>query len=253
MNEKHLKPKDQEIDQKLLLAEHFSALGKMFSHVAHEVRNPLSSIRLNLDLLRDICDSATQALSSKEKEEVHSFWDTIDKELDRIEDIVNKHLRLSRVREPKKEPANLNDVVEEVLFFLKEEARVNGIQIYFHKSPELASFLIDPQQIQQVLLNLIRNAFEAMPSGGRIRIKISEEQDAVAISVRDYGSGMDEEVRRRIFEPFFTTKSYGTGLGLSVVQQIMADHNGTVDCESQKGVGTTFYLKFPRVFEGPSK
>lgn len=240
----------KELEKRALEAERLAAMGRMSSQVAHEVRNPLSSISLNVELLRRELEIIRQQSQTGNFKEAGALLEAIEKEVDRLGQLTEDYLRFFRLPRAKKETIDLNELFATLLAFLGEEARRQGIEVVFQKSESLPSALVDARQLEQALLNLIKNAFEAMPSGGKVEAGIFEEEGSLIIFVRDEGSGMDEETQRRIFDPFFTTKERGTGLGLSLVRQVVAEHEGTVWCESTKGKGTTFFIRLPALVEG---
>ena len=235
----------KELERRALEAERLAAVGRMSSQVAHEIRNPLSSISLNVELLKEELDSLRKPNPGSAVKEAESLLKAIQKEVDRLAEIAGDYLRFSRLPQPKKETVNLNDHFETVINFFREEGRRRSIDILFRKCEKITYLAIDPKQMEQALLNLVKNAFDAMPSGGTVEVGILEENGAVVAFVRDEGFGMDELTRRRIFDPFFTTKEAGTGLGLALVRQVAAEHGGTVWCESIPEKGTTFFIRLP--------
>ncbi|MBI4550171.1 MAG: PAS domain S-box protein [Candidatus Omnitrophica bacterium] len=234
----------KELERRALEAERLAAVGKMSSQVAHEVRNPLSSISLNVELLRE---ELTSILDTKEAKgnEARSLLSAIEKEVDRLSEIAGDYLKFSRLPQHKKVVTHLDEIIETMIRFLREEARTRGIELAFKTDP-IPALLLDPKQLEQALMNLIKNAFDAMPSGGSVQVRLAyEPQGFAVISVQDTGMGMDENTRHRIFEPFFTTKEGGSGLGLSLVRQVVAEHGGNVWCESVRGKGTQFFIRIP--------
>ncbi len=232
------------LEKRTLTAEHLAAVGKLSSHVAHEIRNPLSSISLNLDLLHD----ELRAMRGEENQvpfhEAETLLKAIQKEIARLGDLAGDYLRFSRLPKHQKEKADLHELFTGVVYLLEAEAKHKNIEIRFHKDTTV-SLLLDPKQMQQVFINLIKNSIEAMPQGGKIEIQVKNGPEKIQISVRDEGVGMDEGVQKKLFDPFYTTKEKGTGLGLSLVRQIIAEHQGDIWCESRKGGGTTFFIELP--------
>lgn len=235
----------RELERRALEAERLAAVGRMSSQVAHEVRNPLSSISLNVELLREEFESMKGTSDPGKAQEADTLLTAIEKEVDRLSEIAGDYLKFSRLPQQKKQLISLDELCSTLFSFLREESRRRHIEIFFEKSAKPFSLPADPKQIEQVLLNLVKNAFDAMPAGGRVRAGIREDAGYAVIFVRDEGVGMDEETRKKIFDPFFTTKEKGSGLGLSLVRQVVVEHGGSVWCESVKNQGTTFYLKLP--------
>ena len=158
---------------------------------------------------------------------------------------------------PQIKPASLNDVVQKTLELLKPEIDNRDVDIRTRFARQLPVTPIDPAQIQQVLVNLIKNALQAMTKGGTLTLQTGEGADGVWVSVADTGGGIPQEQINRIFEPFYTTKKKGTGLGLMIVQRIVRAHGGRIELESQVGRGTTFRIwlplheRKPRLLEAP--
>ncbi|RPJ11772.1 MAG: histidine kinase, partial [Deltaproteobacteria bacterium] len=152
-------------------------------------------------------------------------------------------------------PTDLNEVFETVLFLVSQQMRKQDIRTHVDIPRDLPKILVDPQQIQQSLLNIVLNAVEAMPSGGTLTISITEKviespskkegKLYLSLTISDTGTGISEEVLSQIFNPFFTTKASGTGLGLSITQRIIEQHNGRIDIKSEMGKGTSFTIDLP--------
>lgn len=235
----------KDLERRALEAERLAAVGKISSQVAHEVRNPLSSISLNAELLREELDTLVKEPNPVKIAAANSLLQAIEREVGRLSELAGDYLTFSRLPKHHKQSTDLNELVMIHLDFLREEARRRGIEVLFHPCAGLSPMSVDPRQLEQVLLNLVKNALEAMPEGGRVEVRVAKEDHAVVLSVRDEGTGMDEETRKKIFDPFFTTKERGTGLGLSLVQQVVDEHGGEVWCESGKAKGTTFFIRIP--------
>jgi len=235
----------KDLERRAIEAERLAAVGRMSSQVAHEVRNPLSSISLNVELLREEFESLSQSSDAAKLKEAGVLLRAIEKEVDRLAELAGDYLKFSRLPQHNKKLTNLDDLCAALFGFLKEEARRRHIRIVFEKSAVSFYASVDPKQIEQALLNLAKNAFDAMPEGGRVHAGIREEAGSTVIFIRDEGIGMDEETLKKVFDPFFTTKEKGSGLGLSLVRQVVSEHGGSVWCESVKNQGTTFYMRLP--------
>ncbi|MEM9190311.1 MAG: ATP-binding protein [Myxococcota bacterium] len=223
--------------KRLIHTERLAAIGRMAAHVTHEVRNPLSSIGLNVEMLEDeVSDDSPEA-----KALLHS----IQREVDRLTGITEEYLRVARLPQPNLEPDDLGQLVESVTAFLRPEMERAGVTFDVSIAPDLPVIAFDELQIRQALLNLIRNARESMPSGGRVGVSVAPASGGLRIQIEDEGSGMTEEQQKRMFELFYTTKKRGSGLGLPLTQQIIVAHGGRVDVESDLGNGTCFELWFP--------
>jgi two-component system, sporulation sensor kinase E len=166
-------------------------------------------------------------------------------EITRLDYIVTQFLDALRPRPPKMALNSLNQVVSETVKLLRREIENRGQIVIEKLSPQLPDVPFDAAQIKQVLLNLIKNAMQAMSRGGELTIQTGGTSEAAFVSISDTGKGIPEEVLTRIFEPFFTTKKKGSGLGLMIVQRIIRDHTGRIDVESKPGKGTTFRIWLP--------
>jgi signal transduction histidine kinase len=233
-----------------LQAERLAVVGTMAAEVAHEVRNPLASITLNLDLVekeigklaagREGLTDEGRALVGEMREEVH-----------RIQRVIEDYLQFARLRKPQIRPVPLNELLDQKLAFIRGEFGGANVKLLTHFDPALKVINADAEQLWQAMLNLIRNGLEAMPDGGELTIGTWRENGEARLRVADTGKGMTEDQRKQVFMPFFTTKARGTGLGLTLVQQIAVEHGGRVECESTHGKGSTFTIVLP--LDGKSK
>lgn len=224
-------------DAQLRQSERLAAVGRLAAHVTHEVRNPLNSIRLNVELLEeDVADAAPEARRT---------LTAILREVDRLTEITDQYLRLVRLPEPKRVPTDFGELVRDVVAFLAPEMARANVQVALALEP-VPPIMLDDGQLRQALLNLCRNAREAMHEGGHLRIALSSDAGGVALTLTDDGSGIPESEREKIFDLFYTTKQHGTGLGLPLTQQILAAHGGRVRCYGAEGGGTTFELWLPQ-------
>lgn len=235
----------QQKQQELLRAERLAAVGRVSAQVAHEIRNPLSSIGLNVEMLQDQVATAKFTSEAEARESVELLR-SVMREVDRLTEITEDYLRLARLPTPTKRPEDLNRIVEEVMGFANEELERAGLTVKRQFASEALPLSADESQLRQVLLNLIRNAREAMAAGGTLTVSTALTATALEVRVQDTGGGISPEVREKLFEPFFTTKQGGTGLGLPLSRQIVEAHGGTISVDSVVGRGTTFLLSFPR-------
>ncbi len=223
--------------QRLIQTERLAAIGRMAAHVTHEVRNPLSSIGLNVELLEEEIEDAGV--------EAKALLRAIQREIDRLTAITEEYLRLARLPAPRLEPEILGDIAEEVGRFVAREMEHSNVTLRVEVSPDLPMVAADEPQIRQALLNLLRNAREAVSDGGEVGLFARELDGGVEIRVSDQGPGVSPEVRAHIFDLFYSTKDHGTGLGLPLTQQIVAAHGGKIRCEDAPGGGTVFAMWFP--------
>lgn len=226
-----------EAQLRLLRSERLAAIGRMAAHVSHEVRNPLSSIGLNVELLEESLVGADR--------ETRDLLGAIHREIDRLRAMTEEYLRVARLPNPHLVPEDLGDVVRAAVQLLKPELAAAGANLELRLPENLPLVALDEAQIRQVLINLLKNAREAMPDGGRVEVEARASTGGVELVVRDHGMGMDDEQKERIFDLFYTTKQRGSGLGLPLTQQIVVAHRGHIRCESSPGRGTTFTLFFP--------
>ena len=245
---KALKEREAQLQQKqqeLIRAERLAAIGKVSAQVAHEIRNPLSSIGLNVEMLQDQL-VGNHFASPAEAKEATDLLTSVMREVDRLTEITEDYLRLARLPTPAKRPEDLKKLLEEVLGFAREELERAGVKVVVDLPETGLPISADEGQLRQVFLNLFRNAREAMATGGTLTVKAGASGSLLDVRVSDTGSGIAPEVREKLFEPFFTTKPGGTGLGLSLSRQIVEAHGGRIDVDSTPSRGTTFHLEFPR-------
>jgi signal transduction histidine kinase len=243
----------------LVVAERLATVGKMAAHVTHEIRNPLSAIALNLELLEEqlgLLRGGALAGAMPERRDVEAEAQTllraIGREVERLSGLSQQYLAFARQRPLDLEPEDLGAIVREGADFVRRELEQHGIELELDVANDLPTVLADEGQLRQALLNLIRNAREAMPKGGRITVRVQRTGDGgVALMVDDEGPGIDPALRQHLFEPFFTTKTHGTGLGLAITQQIAKAHGGTIVTEPRSPEsGTRFVVWVPA--SGPS-
>jgi signal transduction histidine kinase len=242
-----LKDREQQLQRKqeeLLQAERLAAVGRVSAQVAHEVRNPLSSIGLNVEMLGDQL-AAAQFASVDDAREAKELLASVTREVDRLTEITEDYLRLARLPPPVLRDADLIEILSGVLDFAGEELERAGITVERSLPAGRLRLKADEGQLRQVFLNLVRNAREAMAAGGTLAVSAERRGDELVTTVRDTGAGITAEVQGRLFEPFFTTKQGGTGLGLSLSRQIVDAHGGRITVESHPGRGTAFHLFFP--------
>jgi signal transduction histidine kinase len=208
------------------------------AQVTHEVRNPLSSLALNVDLLEEEL--------GKRDDEVMALLTAVKLEVERLTQLTEKYLSLARRSRPDFQREDPAEVVRDALASVRIELEQLSIDSRLEVTGELPPTWLDEAQIRQVLLNLIRNARDAMSDGGELIVGLRAiSTEWLEISVADSGSGIDEESREHLFEPFFTTKGNGTGLGLAITQEIVEAHGGTIRCQRRAPRGTRFIVELP--------
>ncbi len=234
-----------ERDRRLRNAERLAAVGKMASHIAHEVRNPLSSVGLNAEM---IADEAAGLPPSGQRDEILALSRRVVEEVDRLTGITRQYLQLGRLPSPEPVPVRMGTLVRSVVDFIRPDMQGRLVDLVLEDDGFDPELVLDPDQIRQVLINLVRNAAEALEEGGErsVKVMLATTDDAVRLGVVDTGRGMPPGETERIFEPFYSTREGGTGLGLSLVRHVVDGHHGTIDCTSAPGRGTTFVITLPR-------
>ncbi len=241
------------LTEKMVQADKMVLLGQLSASLAHEIRNPLAAVKINLQYL---------SRSTQETDEQYSFLHSALQGVDRIQNIVESTLNFSRVTPPVFKLSSMNDVVLQALNLASPALKKKNITVHQELQENLPDVHLDSKQMQQVFVNLITNAADAMRERGTLTIKSYVEHatdkdaatpsrgsihdgDTIVIVVRDTGAGIQQADLSKIFDPFFTRKADGTGLGLPISLRIVQHHNGSIDVESAIMQGTTFYVKLP--------
>ena len=226
----------QENMEHLKRMERLSAIGQLTANLAHEIRNPLASIEGAADLLRPgmIPDSSRE-----------EFVEIIKKESRRLNRLLSNMLDYARPRPPSYHPTQLAKLLEPVTALLAVTAEKTGVKLLVEPMARMPDVDCDPEQIKQVLLNIVLNAIQAMPEGGVVTVRAAADANRATITVSDQGPGIDPRDQDKLFSPFFTTKKQGTGLGLAVAQHIITRHNGEILVEPNRPKGTTFSVVLP--------
>ena len=241
--------------------------------VAHEIGNPLHALHIHLQLIEREVAKLTQSgdanseivleiedgahpgeTNSAERTSVQKLSDYLRVargEVKRLDLIVREFLQAIRPVPPKLALEDVNDVLEQTLELMRPELEDRGLEVIDERCDKPAKALIDTDQIQQVLVNLIKNAMQAMTRGGQLTIRTNEEDEGISVVVEDTGTGISQDTIEKVFKPYFTTKKKGTGLGLMIVHRIINGHGGRIHVESGKQRGTRFYIWLPREELGP--
>ena len=233
-------------DEAMVHESKMAALGKMAAGVAHEINNPLAVIGEEAGWMKDLLKEEDVSQSPNFQEFQESIK-KIEYHAERVKKVTHRLLGFARRMEPTVEKVMVNEVLEECIGFLENEARYRDISIQKELASDLPAIVSDGSQLQQVFLNIFNNAIDAMGKDGIITLRTSHQDDKVVIKISDTGPGMTKETIERIFDPFFTTKEVGkgTGLGLSISYSIIEKLGGTIYVDSTLGKGTTFTIKLP--------
>jgi signal transduction histidine kinase len=227
----------RQASQRLIQADKFAALGTLSATLAHELKNPLTAIKMIMEA----------AVDQEQVDCTRQDLDVMLHEVRRMESTVDETLGLAGPPEVDLGLHDLNQVIRDILALTRHRLEISGIRTTLALDENVPVFFFDAKHMEQVLLNLIVNAVEAMPHGGEFEIRTAWDTAAgqIRIEIRDEGSGIPEDIRSRIFDPFFTTKEQGTGVGLSIVYTMVREHGGEVELESAEGAGTTFVITLP--------
>jgi PAS domain S-box-containing protein len=234
--------RDREDQASHIESERLHAVTLLAAGVAHEIGNPLNSLTIHLQLL----EREMAALDVATRDELLDLVRVARQEVTRLDQTITQFLRALRPTAPQREAASLRDVLDATLNFLQHEIRDRDVLVEVDAPDTLPTCYIDQGQIKQAFYNIIRNAIQAMPNGGLLKIDLTADERFVGISFKDSGPGIAPEDISFLFEAYHTTKAEGTGLGLMIVQRIVRDHGGEIAVHSEPGSGTTFSLYLPR-------
>ncbi len=231
----------KELEHQLLQSERLATIGEMSAKVAHEIRNPLSSISLNTELLYDEISND----NGERKSDAENLIQSILNEVDTLTAISDEYLQFARFPKLETRPASINEVLIELTKFFNKEIVQRCISLKENYASDLPQILLDTKQIKQAFLNILKNSFESMPEGGELNITTRLKDENVEVNITDTGSGINRSDIRRVFDPFYSTKVKGTGLGLALTMKTVEGHGGDINCESTIAKGTTMIISFP--------
>ena len=221
-------------------AERLAELGTLTGGLAHEIKNPLSTIQLNLQLLREDLPENEPSTAR-----MVNRLTTVQKEASRLRDILDDFLRYAGKMELDRRPVDVNRLLEEMVDFFSPQAQVQRVQLRFRPSGGELVAPVDERMLKQALLNLMINALHAMPDGGELILTARREKDRAVIDVIDTGRGMEPDVLGKIFQAYYSTKKGGHGLGLAISKRIVEEHGGAIGAVSEVGKGTDFRIELP--------
>lgn len=224
-------------EEQMLRSEKLRLVGELAAGIAHEIRNPLTTVRGFLQL------------SKQNDYNIRPWYDLVMQETTRVSELTAEFLQFSKKHVTQFKVQSLQDCVQRVVYLLESEAIYLGHELQCVTDPSPILARIDKDKMVQLLINLVRNAFDAMEQAGTVTIRLGRDENQGVIEVRDTGKGIPVSRLEDIFNPFYTTKATGTGLGLSICHQIIHNHNGTIEVESKVNVGSTFRVRVPLVYE----
>ncbi len=223
------------------LRAQYAEIARLAGGLAHEIKNPLSTMSLNLDLLVEDFKGAETPRDRR----VLKKLERVRKETERLNDIVEDFLRFAKVQDLRLEPTDLNAVVDDLRDFCEPQAMGQGIVIRSQYDPSLPSVPLDTDLFKQALWNLIRNAHHAMPDGGELILQTRQDGDSAVLDVTDTGVGMTPDIAAKVFDAFYSTKAGGSGLGLPTTRKIVEAHGGSIALQSEPGQGSRFTIRLP--------
>ena len=221
--------------------DQYTEIARLAGALAHEIKNPLSTIRLNMELLAEDLEETKSPAQQRAAKRI----DLVHRECQRLQDLLDDFLNYAKVRHFDLHPTDLNFEIGEVLDFFAPEAAEANVEIVRYFDPELPSVLLDCEAFRGALLNLILNAKQAMPEGGQLVARTTATKGNVALYLIDTGCGMDESTAAQMFDAFFSTKPGGSGLGLPTTAKIIDAHGGRITVQSEVGRGTQFTIELP--------
>ncbi len=227
----------RKIEDEIELSRRLAAIGRLTSGVAHEVRNPINAIMVHLEVLRE----KIRQIDPESKRHM----DVIGSEIQRLDRVVQTLVDFTKPMELRLGEIDLRRVVEDVSVLAAPEAARQGVTVTCELPPQPLSVNADADLVKQAVLNIAINGIQAMPGGGALTLSARREDDAIEIEVRDHGAGIPKEIRDKVFNLYFTTKKSGSGIGLAMSYRVMQLHNGSMEFESEPGLGTVFHLRFP--------
>lgn len=231
----------KELQEKVKRTERLASLGRLAAGIAHEIRNPLSSIRGFAKYFQGKFDPKTKDIK---------YAEAMVDEIDRLNRIIEALLDFARPAEPKLKPHSIADILDHTLQLIQADIDAESMKVVKDIQDGIPDVMVDRDQMIQAILNILLNAVEAMDRYGQITLSASIESDNLRIDISDTGSGISEEDMAKVFDPFFTTREKGTGLGLAIVHKIVENHNGEIRVDSIMGKGTTFTILLPLKKEG---
>ncbi|TFG96022.1 MAG: hypothetical protein E4H13_12675, partial [Calditrichales bacterium] len=230
-----------ELENNLLRSMKFGVITNLASSISHEIKNPLSAMALHAEIL----EGRIKKLDMEGKSQVLQSVQTLQSESARLSRIIEQFLTLARPTKPELNLIDMNKIIAEVIILVRQQAQENNINLSSELDSGIGIIYGDEDQLKQVVLNILLNAFAALTNGGDVEVKSRAEYEKVIISIRDTGIGISESIQKKIFDLYFTTKKDGGGVGLAICKNIVTAHDGKLFYETNEGKGTTFFISLP--------
>ena len=238
-------PPNDPNNQKLI--DQYTEIARLAGGLAHEIKNPLSTIRLNVELL---AEDLAEGDSPQDRRALRKI-EIVKRECRRLEDLLNDFLNFAKAHKLEFEPVDINKQLKETIVFFLPRAGEANVEIVEYFANDLPTVMLDRRSFQQAILNLILNAVQAMPDGGQLVVRTRGAANAVAIDLIDNGVGMDDKTKEQLFDAFFSSKRGGSGLGLPTTRKIIEGHGGLIALQSEVGHGTQFTILLPTLARLP--
>ncbi|HHT9110184.1 MAG TPA: two-component system sensor histidine kinase NtrB [Candidatus Brocadiaceae bacterium] len=233
--------KTSDLEKRAMNSERLAYVGTLAGGLAHEIKNPLSTMNINLQLLKEDVQSMLGENSKRASHKIQA----LQRESQRLEEILNDFLRFARGQKLELENVDINDVLDEVVDFVTPELKQKNILILKNYDAYLPLCRVDKNLIKQAILNVVINAEQAMENGGELMVRTSGDKKFIQIDITDTGAGIPKDSIGKIFQIYFSTKKTGTGLGLPTTKRIIEEHKGNIAVQSEEGKGTNFSIRLP--------
>lgn len=233
--------KTKNLEKRAINSERLAFVGTLAGGLAHEIKNPLSTLNINLQLLKE----ELQSMTGENCKRAYTKTQVLQKEVQRLDEILNDFLRFAKGQELELKDHDMNEILDEVVDFVTPEIKQKKILILKSYDADLPLCRIDSNLIKQAILNIIINAEQAMENGGELMVRTTRDKKYIQIDITDTGPGIPKDIIGKIFQVYFSTKKTGTGLGLPTAKRIIEDHRGTISVQSEEGKGTNFSITLP--------